>query len=70
MDALSRPPRRYLTTKSERRHAKDRRDRLSQLDPTTGIRARCINENDRGTHGAPTHGVRCAACHESHMRSR
>ena len=30
----------------------------------------CVNENLRGTHGQATHGVRCAACHEQHQRSR
>ena len=30
----------------------------------------CINENNQGTHGRATHGVRCRACYEQHRRSR
>lgn len=45
----------------------ERRDRLSQDE--NGIRIRCINENKQGTHGPPTHGCRCAACHETYKRT-
>ena len=30
----------------------------------------CINSSTRAPHGTPTHGVRCARCHETHRRSR
>lgn len=31
---------------------------------------RCINDNQSGTHGPATHGVRCAACADVHRRAR
>lgn len=29
----------------------------------------CINNDLSDTHGKATHGVRCARCHEAHLRS-
>jgi hypothetical protein len=67
---VSRRPRRdYKTAYHVRSKAKRRRDRLSQLQPD-GTRLRCINENAQGTHGAPTRGCRCDACHEIYKETR
>lgn len=63
-----RPRRRYKTSAIRRLKTKHRRDTQSpKLED--GTRARCINENLQGTHGPPTHGCRCTACHEAHKRS-
>lgn len=68
-EVSSRPRRAYKTAYHQRSKAKRRRDRLSQLQPD-GTRLRCINENEQGTHGPPTHGCRCAGCDEAHKETR
>lgn len=69
MEAVTRRPRRqYRTHWTRRIKAIGRRERLSpKLED--GGRGACINENNRGTHGAATHGCRCATCHETYKRS-
>lgn len=54
--------RRYLTTYGHRKRQRAIRTVNHQNN-------RCINDNRAGTHGPPTHGVRCSACYEVHKRS-
>jgi hypothetical protein len=54
---------RYLTSQGRREIARERRDRNRDAQ-------RCVNENLQRTHGPATHGVRCAACHETHRGPR
>lgn len=59
---LALQPKRFKTYAQHRRASKRRRARAR-------VDGRCVNENNRGTHGQATHGCRCLACHETHKRS-
>lgn len=58
-------PRRYVTPRYERiTKARYSAKRRANRPPGS-----CINENQAGTHGPATHGVRCEACVATHKRS-
>jgi len=68
MQDLRSPRRRYKTSSLRRFKAKHRRATQSPK-LADGTRERCINENMQGTHGPPTHGCRCFACHETYKET-
>jgi hypothetical protein len=53
----------YKTAYHQRKRQREHRDANRRA-------GRCINDTATGTHGAPTHGVRCDACDATHRRTR